>query len=332
MTRTTKNSQSWVHSENLPPLDLVGFGSQGKAWALNLRDSNHKVRVLLRKNSKSTYVVKQLGFEVLELNETNLKNSKILLLLIPDSEQRQFLIDHKNHLSHDSLILYAHGFCISSTDLLQHIGHLHHGLLAPKAIASEVRFQYETKGKLLGVHDLICAENTPNTEADKLLSILLKIGKDLGLTSNYKNHFAQETKADLFSEQSLLCSLLPYGAKFSFEKLVANGIDPKLAMLECFLELRSISKALVDLGPEAFFKLISPNALLGSEKAYELMFDHAFEEKLEKLWRDIDNGEFQKYCNDVNQEDIALIRERILKRFRESKFHQTFETIKSELT
>lgn len=330
--RTTKNSNQSIDSNELPTIHLVGFGSQGKAWALNLRDSNQKVRILLRKDSKSQGLVTKLGFEVEELNSESLKKCKILLLLIPDSEQKTFLIRHKNDLNPNTLIVYAHGFTASSTDILSHTPHLHHGLLAPKAIASEVRFQYETNGKLLGVHDLICAKNTEKEDEEKYYSLLINLGKKIGLTSNYKNSFAEETKADLFSEQSLLCSLLPYGAKLSFEKLVANGIDPKLALLECFLELRSISKALVDLGPEAFFNLISPNALIGSEKAFELLLDQNFSQKLDTLWQDIENGHFQKYCSAISEEEVSRLREKILNRFKESPFNQTFLNLKSELT
>lgn len=330
--RTTKNSNQSIDSNELPTIHLVGFGSQGKAWALNLRDSNQKVCILLRKNSKSQELVTKLGFEVEELNSESLKKCKILLLLIPDSEQKTFLIRHKNDLTPNTLIVYAHGFTVSSSDVLSHTPHLHHGLLAPKAIASEVRFQYETSGKLLGVHDLICAKNTVKEDEEKCYSLLLNLGRKIGLTSNYKNSFAEETKADLFSEQSLLCSLLPYGAKLSFEKLVANGIDPKLALLECFLELRSISKALVDLGPEAFFNLISPNALLGSEKAYELLLDQNFGQKLDTLWQDIENGHFQKYCSEISEEEVSQLREKILNRFKVSPFNQTFLNLKSELT
>lgn len=330
--RTTKNSNHSLVSSELPPIDLVGFGSQGKAWALNLRDSKLSVRVLLRKDSNSYDSVKRLGFDAFELNAESLKKSKILLLLIPDSEQKSFLLNNKNILCENTLVIYAHGFTISSTNALKETPHLHHGLLAPKAIASEVRFQYETKGKLLGVHDLICSHGTTLEESEKILKILLEIGQKLGLTSNYKNAFAEETKADLFSEQSLLCSLLPYGAKFSFEKLVANGIDPKLALLECFLELRSISKALVDLGPVAFFNLISPNALLGSEKAYNLLLDKDFQRKLDVLWKDIEDAKFQNYCAEVSEEEVTKIRTEILTRFNESSFNQTFTQLKSELT
>lgn len=330
--RTTKNSNQHQVSSPLPIIDLIGFGSQGKAWALNLRDSNVGIRVLLRKNSKSLELVKNLGFQSQELNEESLKESKIILLLIPDSEQYTFLKEFKDKLPAKTLVIYAHGFTISSTDILKTTEHIHHALLAPKAIASEVRFQYETKGKLLGVHDLVYATSSSAEEKEECYRLLISIGEYLGLTSNYLSKFQEETKADLFSEQSLLCSLLPYGAKLSFEKLVANGIDPKLALLECFLELRSISKALVDLGPEAFFNLISPNALIGSEKAYQLIFDQELQNKLEILWQDIESSRFQKQCAEISETEVTNMRNLILERFRQSTFNQTFNAIKSELT
>ncbi len=302
-------------------IGLVGFGSQGKAWALNLRDSNRKIKVFLREKSSSQSHAEALHFEIAKMEKNEFSKCHILLLLIPDHEHKSFLENNYEKLPVGIKIIYAHGFSVAYQKLAVTYPQFTHLLLAPKAIASEVRFQYETKGKLLGVYGF--SDGTNQFEKE-----LLALGRDLGLTSIFPSTFKEETKADLYSEQALLCSLIPYGAKYCFEKLVANGIDPKLALLECFLELRSISKAFVDIGPEDFFKMISPNALLGSEKAYHLIFDNHLKQKLDLLWNDIDQGDFQN-TPPIN---IEKKRNEILKRFNESPLTETFKKLKSELS
>lgn len=317
MMRTTENY-----------IGLIGFGSQGKAWALNLRDSGENIAVFLRENSASKKKAQELGFEVFEVKDLGKIKCDFYLLLIPDNEHATFLEKNFSQLPLKSKIVYAHGFSVSHQKLAEKYPHFHHLLLAPKAIASEVRFQFETQGKLLGVYTAKVADQTTEEEKYNVEDELAHLGIKLGLTSIYASSFEEETKADLFSEQALLCSLLPYGAKICFEKLVREGIDPKLALLECFLELRSISKALVDLGPNEFFQLISPNALLGSEKAQALLFDKAFEQKLDILWNDIQSGDFQKTC----ERDVTNIRRDILQRFEQSPLTQTFNQLKEELS
>lgn len=309
-------------------IGLIGFGSQGKAWALNLRDSGENIAVFLRTNSSSWKKAQDLGFEVFDIANLSKIPCDFYLLLIPDNEHQTFLLEHHAKLPTKSKLVYAHGFSVSHQKLATRYPQFHHLLLAPKAIASEVRFQFETQGKLLGVYSARVADQTTAEEKYHVEDQLAHLGIKLGLTSIYASSFEEETKADLFSEQALLCSLLPYGAKICFEKLVKEGIDPKLALLECFLELRSISKALVDLGPSEFFQLISPNALLGSEKAQALIFDQAFEQKLDILWNDIQSGEFQKTCD----RDVTDIRNDILKRFEQSPLSKTFNQLKEELS
>jgi len=120
-----------------------------------------------------------------------------------------------------------------------------------------VRFQYETNGKFGA------AFFSPTKEHEQQLR---KIASLVGFTALYASSFEEECMADLFSEQSLLCSLLPYGALKSYQILRQNGVSKEVAFMECFLELKSISQAFVTMGPVEFFKLISPNALIGSQK------------------------------------------------------------------
>jgi ketol-acid reductoisomerase len=254
---------------------IIGFGSQAKAWALNLRDSDVEVYIAMRKGSDSIKKVRELGFSTLLLGENQLKAFKNFALLIPDHKHELFLRDFGNEFTENSRILYAHGFSYCKGEFQSRHPHLRHLLLAPKSIASELRFYYESKGKLAAV---ISSEGSPSKNEDLLYlkEIALKLGINVG---PFEATFLEETYADLFSEQTILCSLLPYGALKSYQKLVKKGISGEIAYIECWYELKLIAESMVKMGPVEFFKLISPNALFGGEKARKILFDDSYEKK-----------------------------------------------------
>ncbi len=97
---------------------------------------------------------------------------------------------------------------------------------------------------------------------------------------------------DLFSEQSLLCSVFPHAAGLSFDTLIAKGHDPKIAYIECWHEVKLIADAMIKHGPSAFLGLISPNAFIGGEKAKSLIFDSDYQNKLNKLYDEIKSSQF----------------------------------------
>ncbi len=274
---------------------LIGFGSQGKAWALNLRDSGYSVTVYLREGSSSKNSVCQLGFCEKQLSLDQKISEKTILLLIPDHELLNFLNTYHPCMKKNAHMIYAHGFGVSFLNLDKLFPQFTHSLLAPKAIASEVRFFFETKQPLFGVY---APGNIPGHSTDAMTKELLSLGKGIGLSVLEKVRFEEETKADLFSEQSLLCSLIPQGSLITFEYLVKKGIPAPLAFMECFLELKTISKAFVDLGPKEFFQLISPNAFFGGMNASELFFDEQFLKKLDLLWENI---ELKKLIEETQQ-------------------------------
>jgi ketol-acid reductoisomerase len=297
---------------------IVGFGSQAKAWALNLRDSKTPFVIGLNPESHSIKKAQELGFKTIELKSSQLLNYNNFLLLIPDDQHIVFFQNNISFLTPKSRFIYAHGFSLSKERLHEKYSQYAHNLLAPKAIASDVRFQYETKGKIGAVY---C---TQNDEDFKFITIL---SEKLGFTALYQADFEDECVADLFSEQAILCSLIPYGALKTYNILIQQGISRELAFMECFLELKSISQALVTLGPEAFFNLISPNALIGSEKGYNLLLDTHFDESLNKLFSDIKNKKFYT----ETEIDHTKLREKILNRWKHEHLSETFNKLKHEL-
>jgi ketol-acid reductoisomerase len=113
----------------------------------------------------------------------------------------------------------------------------------------------------------------------------------------------------------------------SFNLLVENGISEELAFMECFLELKSISAALVNLGPEEFFKLISPNALMGSEKGRELILNHHFDNALEKILNDIKHNQFYREA----EKDYHPTRDMVINRWKHERLNRTYKKLKKEL-
>ncbi len=300
------------------PIVIVGFGSQAKAWALNMRDSKADLRIALQPGSASKAKAEALGFECISLEEENLKNYSLFLILIPDDKHLPFFEKNFRFFQEKAHFVYAHGFSLSKHELHKKYAQFSHSLLAPKAIASEVRFQYETKGKIGA------AFYAKNSEDEQTLRDIAKLA---GFTALYKSHFDEECIADLLSEQSLLCSILPYASLKSYNILRKNGVGPEVAFMECFLELKSISQALVTLGPEAFFNLISPNALIGSQKGRKLLLGETFDRELEHIFIDIKNKEFYKEV----EMDADLLRKQVIEEWQKEELAQTFKRLKPEL-
>ena len=300
------------------PLTIIGFGSQAKAWAMNLKDSKQDVKIALKKESQSRELARKMGFDIIDVESDALKHSPILVMLIPDDQHLNFL--QKNHifLAPKAHLIYAHGFSLSKHQLAKSFPQFSHSLLAPKAIASEVRYQYEIHGKIGAAYFAATAE----TELE-----IREIAKLAGFSALYKSHFDEETTADLFSEQSFLCSILPYVALKSFNILRKNGISQEVAFMECFLELKSISQAIVTLGPEAFFNLISPNALIGSQKGRKLLLGKEFDAALEILIQEINDKKFYKEV----EVDADLLRREISEEWSKEELSLVFKKLKADL-
>ncbi len=274
-------------------LAIIGFGNQASAWALNLRDSGWEIEVGLRANSDSLKVCHKLGFKTFDFEKTT--EHKLFALLTPDETHLEIVKKISTQNSQASFI-YAHGYSIVYSDVLQ-FGQ-DHILLAPKAIASELRFEFERGGKNGGVYSFEYLKNK------KLKEIILTLGKDLGLTSLHEASVQDETIADLFSEQTILCSTLPYSALYSFNKLRQSGVSAEVAFFECWHEVKLIANTMVKLGPAKFFDLISPNALAGSQIGKSIFFDSEFDKKLEQILFNIHSGKFAKDLESVDFQSV----------------------------
>tara|TARA_R110000868_G_scaffold16687_7_gene74192 strand:- start:1074 stop:2003 length:930 start_codon:yes stop_codon:yes gene_type:complete len=302
-------------------ITLIGFGNQAKAWAMNLKDSGWNVRVALKSESASIAIAQGMGFETVTLEQAS-QCADNFANLTPDHLHHDVLKGIK--FATGSRLIFAHGYSIES-QLISPTQHNATALLfAPKAIASELRFLYETKGKLAAVYSV---EFSANAEHDR--AWLMQLAEGLGINAGpYPASFEHETKADLFSEQSILCSVLPRAAERSFQLLRDKGISEELAYLECWYEMKLIANTLVKMGPSAFFKLISPNAMLGGYEADKLLFDKAYQNKLETLFEGIDRGTFYKQAKAA---DFQLLRQSIEDDWNACSLEKAHQRLKSEL-
>ena len=304
-------------------LTIIGFGNQAKAWSQNLQDSAFPFRVALQPDSPSFEKVVALGMEPVTIGSKEFFEDRAFVLLTPDHTHQSFMTTYAHLFQEGSLILYNHGFSLTKNNFHEHYPHLKHILFAVKAIGSEIRKQYLVKGKLGAVYSLEHVKG----ETQNLEKWMHKMADALGLNMGlFKTTFVHETQADLYSEQGLLCSLIPYSAGAMFKHLVENGIEPELAYLEVWHELKLIVNAMVDKGPEGFYDLISPNALIGSEKGFERLFTPAFESRMKSLLTEIQNNQFNEELENANVEEL---RKTIRNRWAEAPLNKTFKAINS---
>ncbi len=304
-------------------LSIIGFGNQARAWALNLRDSGFPVRIALRAGSPSEKEARSSTLGLVEIGSSEFYQSEAVALLIPDDEQEKFLASHGEKLKPGARILYAHGYSVSRKNLQTKFPALEHILFAPKSIGTELRKQFELKGKLGAVFSLEYVKgNRPETEI-----WLRTLASSLGITMGpYATSFLRETNADLYSEQGLLCSLIPYAASEMFRHLIEEGTEPELAYFECWHELKLIINAMIDKGPEGFFDLISPNALIGSEKGYQRLMTDDFKNRMRSLLEEIKSGDFDR---EVENADVPALRKKISARWSQDELNKTFLRINS---
>ncbi len=303
-------------------LTIIGFGNQARSWAMNLRDSGFPVRVALRRGSASFAEVNTEKLKSVEIGSSEFYESEALALLIPDDIQGNFLAEHAAGFPEGTIILYAHGYALSRNLLEKKYPGLRHVLFAPKSIGTELRKQYLQKGKLGAVYSLEHVKNKADIE-----SWIKDLARSMGITMGpYQTSFLRETNADLYSEQGLLCSLIPYAASEMFNHLVKEGTEPELAYFECWHELKLIINAMIDKGPEGFFDLISPNALIGAEKGYEKLMTPQFKSQMHSLFEDIKSGKFDR---EVQAADVPALRKKIRDRWMNDELNRTFLRINS---
>jgi len=267
---------------------MIGFGSQGHAHALNLRDSGVDVVVGLREGSKSWEKAKAHGFEVKPVAEA-VKEADVVMILLPDEIQPDvYYKEIEPNLKEGATIAFGHGFNIHF-QLIKPRKDLNVIMVAPKAPGHTVRSEFVKGG---GIPDLI-AVYQGGEEAKKLaLSYASAIGG--GRTGIIETTFKDETETDLFGEQAVLCGGVTALIQAGFDTLVEAGYAPEMAYFECLHELKLIVDLLYEGGLANMRYSISNTAEYGDYVSGPRVVGEASRKAMKEILKEIQNGKFAK--------------------------------------
>lgn len=276
-------------------LGVVGYGNQGRAHALNLRDSGLNVVIGTRSGSTAKDVAKQDGFEALDIGEVAEK-ADIIALLLPDEHAPSVYEQHiRPNLKGPKSFVFAHGFVIhhrtlvlpSDCDIL---------LVAPTGPGRQLRSLYQEGA---GLPALVAVEQDASGQA---WPRCLAYARAVGCTraGAIKTTFSEETITDLFCEQAVLCGGMPELIKASFDTLVAKGYQSELAYISCLKEVKLIADLLFTRGVDGMREAISNTAKYGSAVAGPAIINSTTKHALNEILENIETGSFAKeFLNDT---------------------------------
>ncbi|HEX4122229.1 MAG TPA: ketol-acid reductoisomerase [Verrucomicrobiae bacterium] len=277
-------------------LAVLGFGSQGHAHALNLKDSGCEVIIGLYEGSKSAPVAKSHGFEVVNTAEA-VRRADVIFVAIPDTKQaRVYEKDIAPNLSAGKTLLFSHGFSIHFKTVVppKNVNVI---LVAPKGPGHIVRRQY-TEGK--GVPALIGIYQDPSKNSKK---IALAWAKGIGGTRAgvIQTSFKEETETDLFGEQTVLCGGASALIIAGYETLIEAGYQPEMAYFECLHELKLIVDLMNEAGISGMRFSISETAKWGDVSVGPKIIDASVKKRMKAALKDIQSGKFAKgWVNEYN--------------------------------
>jgi ketol-acid reductoisomerase len=268
---------------------IIGYGSQGHAHALNLRDSGVDVVVGLRGESRSRDVARAAGLEVETIDEAAAQ-SQLIMILTPDTGQARLYCDHvQRHLAPGKTLMFAHGFNIRFGQIIPPQG-IDVSMVAPKAPGHRVREVFQQGG---GVPALVAVHQDASGHA---LDDALAYAKALGTTraGALITTFEEETETDLFGEQAVLCGGVSALVKAGFDTLVDAGYQPEVAYFECMHELKLIVDLMYQGGLSYMRYSVSDTAEYGDYVAGPRVVDERTREVMRDLLSNIRDGSFAR--------------------------------------
>jgi ketol-acid reductoisomerase len=268
---------------------IIGYGSQGHAHSLNLKESGVKVTVGLRKGGASWDKAKKSGLKVAELDEA-IQGADIVMVLLPDEHHAQIYKENiEPNIKKGASLAFAHGFNIHY-GLIQPRADLDVWMVAPKAPGHTVRSTYSGGG---GVPMLIAVHRNPSRKArDLALSYAAAIGG--GKAGIIETNFKEETETDLFGEQAVLCGGTVELVKAGFDTLVEAGYAPEMAYFECLHELKLIVDLMYEGGIGTMNYSISNNAEYGEYVSGPKIIDEGTRQRMKEILHRIQTGEYAK--------------------------------------
>ncbi|HJJ42031.1 MAG TPA: ketol-acid reductoisomerase [Methanocorpusculum sp.] len=269
-------------------IGILGYGSQGRAQALNLRDSGINVIVGCRKG-KSFEKAESDGFKPVSVPDA-VKNSDILAFMLPDESAAEiYTKDIEPHLKKGQTLLFAHGF------------NIHYGFIkppkdvdvvisAPKGVGPMVRKLFEDG---YGVPSLAAVQQDSTGHAlEKTLAYAAGIGS--GRSAILKSSFKDETETDLFGEQAVICGGVPVLVEAAYNILVDAGYPEELAYSECAHELKLVVDLIYEGGLTKMHEFVSKTASYGGITRGERIIGDESRKEMLKILEEIKSGEFAK--------------------------------------
>jgi len=268
---------------------ILGYGSQGHAHALNLKESGVDVVVGLRPDSSSRPEAEAAGLEVTDVADAASRGD-VVMILLPDEKQAEvWEAEIRDGIAPGNLLMFAHGFSIHFGQIEPPQG-VDVGMVAPKGPGHLVRRQY-TEGRgvpcLMAIHQ----DETGNAR-DMVLAYASGIGG--GRAGVIETTFKDETETDLFGEQSVLCGGATELVRAGFETLVEAGYDPRLAYFECLHELKLIVDLMYEKGIQGMRDSISNTAEYGDMTRGPKVIGPEVRAAMKQVLADIQSGEFAK--------------------------------------
>lgn len=268
---------------------IIGYGSQGHAHALNLKDSGVDVTVGLRKDSASVKKAENAGLKVAEVEEA-VKNADLVMILTPDEFQKQLYQDViEPNIKQGATLAFAHGFAIHYNQVVPRKD-LDVIMVAPKAPGHTVRNEFVQGG---GIPDLIAVYQDASGQA-KQVALSYAMGVGGGRSGIIETTFKDETETDLFGEQAVLCGGAVELVKMGFETLVEAGYAPEMAYFECLHELKLIVDLMYQGGIADMNYSISNNAEYGEYVTGLEVINEQSREAMRNALKRIQSGEYAK--------------------------------------
>ena len=288
---------------------IMGYGSQGHAHALNLKDSGVNVVVGLYEGSKSAQKAKSRGLEVLSVSEAT-KKADIIMILLPDEIQAEvYRNEIKPYLAAGKTLAFAHGFNIHF-NLIEPPKDVDVIMIAPKGPGHTVRSEY-VEGKGVPCLIAINQDASGNALANGLAYAAGIGGARAGVI---ETTFKIETETDLFGEQAVLCGGVCALMQAGFETLVEAGYAPENAYFECIHEMKLIVDLIYQGGFEAMRKSISNTAEFGDYEIGKRIITDKTKAEMKKVLSEIQDGTFAKnWISECNNNQIHFKTVRKLK-------------------
>lgn len=284
---------------------VIGYGSQGRSQALNLRDSGVNVRIASHKGS--FHLATQDGFEIMD-TVVAAEWADVMVMLAPDEHHGSiYETCIRGNLKAGGTVIFAHGLSVGFGYVNPHKEH-NICLSAPKAVGPAVRSKFLAKVSVpcfVGV-----AQDASGSARDVVVAYSAAIaGGGLLIESSFR----EEAESDLFGEQVVLCGGVPVLIRKAFETLVNSGVSPEVAYFECVYELQLIIDLISEGGLVYMFSKISNAAKYGGMTVGDYIIDSTTEKKMSEVLGNIKDGSFVQKMFDECEKGFATVQSNIAK-------------------